>query len=337
MVEDSKDTRSDNERAKKILLRVFRHESTVLGLVLAAVIGVVALITRGVSVSRTNIVNTLMQTSIRGVAAVGQTFVILTAGIDLSVGGVGLFGSVIGASVMTTSLRQNIAGETLPIGIGIFLILLATAGLGTLNGLSVSRVGLPPLIATLAMWQIAKGLGFKICHGLTIHRLPDSLSFWGSGIIGGFPVAAIVFVVVAVVSYFVLEYTRYGRSIFAVGGNPTSAWLSGLNVKNTTMSAYIVSGLLAGIAGVIFTGRILCASMETLTNLEIDSIIGASLGGVSLAGGKGNIISVVIGVLILGVINNALSLMGASPAIQGIAKGTIIFAAVTVDVVRRNR
>ena len=322
-------------RSRRIALRILRHESINLLLVLAAVIGIASSVTGGMAATRSNMMNTLLRSSISGVAAIGQSFVILTAGIDLSVGGVGLFASIIGASLMTHSLYQNPLGVAVPVGIGIITILGAGAGLGAVNGLSVSRLGVPSLIATLAMWQIAKGLGFAVCKGLTIHRLPDALSFFGSGAIGGFPVPGLIFIAGAVIAYLVLNFTTYGRSLYAVGGNASSAWLSGINVKRQLLTVYVISGFCAGLAGVMFTGRILCASMGTLLGLEIDSIIAASLGGISLMGGRGNIIGVVIGVLILGVINNTLSLVGADPAVQGLAKGAIIFSAVSVDVLRR--
>ena len=142
---------------------------------------------------------------------------------------------------------------------------------------------------------------------------------------------------VAVIAYFVLNHTTYGRSIYATGGNPVSAWLSGIKVRNILFSVYVISGFLASLAGVIMTSRVMSASLDSLKGLEMDSIAAVVIGGISLMGGKGTLVGVVLGVLILGVINNGMSVLGADPAFQGIVKGIIIIAAVTIDYVRRGR
>jgi len=187
------------------------------------------------------------------------------------------------------------------------------------------------------MWEITKGSAFQIGGGQSIGFLPEGLLFFGSGRIAGVPVPVIIFIIVAVVGYLVLNYTTYGRSVYAVGGNPVSAWLSGINVKRILFSVYAISGFLAGLAGVIITGRVMSASMISLQGLEIDSIASATVGGMSLSGGKGSLLGVVFGVLIIGVVNNSMSVLGAGPSVQGIVKGAIILIAVAVDYIRRQK
>jgi ribose/xylose/arabinose/galactoside ABC-type transport system permease subunit len=324
-----------SDTARDIAKRFFRHENAVLIAFLTALIAGIAVLTKGLTITRVNIMNVLLQSSIRGVASVGQAFVILTAGIDVSVGGVGLMCSILGASLMTKTAELNVIGHPLPTYAAIPIVLLVGTSWGILNGSLVSRVGVPPLIVTLGMWQVATGVGFRITEGISVSELPESLAFLGSGSISGVPVPVIVFVAVAVVGYFVLEHTTFGRTVYGVGGNPTSAWLSGINVKRTQFVAYIVSGFLAGLAAVVFTGRVMSASMQTLEGLELDTIAAVCVGGVSLMGGRGNLIGAIIGVMIIGIINNAMSVLGAGPAMQSIAKGVIIYTAVAVDFIRR--
>jgi len=211
------------------------------------------------------------------------------------------------------------------------------AGIGACNALSISRIGMPALIVTLAMWQIMTGTTFLVCGGYTIGNLPPAMSFLGAGRVVGIPVPVIIFVVVTVVAYFILNHTSFGRSVYAVGGNPVSAWLSGINVKNIVFSVYVISGFLAALAGMIILGRVMCASTATASGLELDSIAAVSIGGVSLMGGRGTIVGAILGTIIIGVINNGLTMIAVKPWYQLIVKGAIIFAAVAVDVVRRRR
>jgi ribose/xylose/arabinose/galactoside ABC-type transport system permease subunit len=231
----------------------------------------------------------------------------------------------------------NILGNPVSVYVGIPVMLIVGAALGMLNGSLVSFVGIPALIATLGIWQVTEGIGFQISGGRSIAAQPDSLVFFGKGDIAGVPVPIIIFVVVAAVAYFALNHTTFGRSIYAAGGNPVTAWLSGVNVKKIHFVVYLISGLLAGMAGFIATARNAAASMRTLSGLEMDSIAAVSVGGISLMGGRGNLIGVVIGVVIIGVVNNAMSVLGAGAGEQKFIKGMIIIAAVVIDYVRRRR
>lgn len=320
-------------RAKDIARRFLRHENAVLVVVLVVLIGVVAVVTKGLSTQPTNVVNVIRHSSMRGIAGIGQAFVILTAGIDVSVGGVALVTAVLGAGLMTANARQCLLGSPLPLALGLAIMLLTGLGWGAVSGLSVSRIGMPPLIVTLAVWQVVNGIAFHMCLGRAIGGLPAGIALFGIGTVANVPVPSIIFISVAVVAYLVMTYTTYGKSVYAVGGNPVSAWLSGIKVNNILFSVYVVSGFLAALAGVIYTALAQSSSMGTAGGVMLDSIAAATVGGVSLAGGKGTIIGVVLGTLIIGVINNLFSLLGALPALQGIAKGAIIIGAVALDYV----
>ena len=322
---------------KTFALRAVRNEHAVLIAVLVVLVAVLAALTKGASTRWTNVENVLVQSATRGLASIGQAFVVLTGGIDVSVGGVGLFASALGASLITSSADQNLLGTVFPLGVGILVMLMAGTAAGAINGLAVSRIGLPPLIATLAMWQIGEGLGFVITQGFPVENLPKQIAFWGSGTISGLATPVVLFIVTASIAYFFLNHTSYGRSVYAVGGNSVSAWLSGVDVKRIRASVYVISGFLAGLAGVVFTGRVESATMKSLLGLELDSIAAVFIGGVSIFGGRGSVIGVVIGVMILGVINNAMSILNAETSVQLIVKGSIIFTAVALDNWRNRR
>jgi putative xylitol transport system permease protein len=321
---------------KDISKRFFKHENTPLLFVLIALILVMGYITGGKTLSFANTKNTLLLSSIRGIGAIGQGMVILTAGIDVSVGGNAMFCSVLGAGVMATNW-QNIIGNPLPIGLGALIMLVAGLGWGAVNGTLVSRVGIPALISTLGLWQITTGAGLAVSGGHDTGWQPEGLAWFGSGNIAGVPVPVIIFVVVAIIAYFVLNHTTYGRSVYATGSNPVSAWLSGVNVKRVLFSVYAVAGFLAGLAAFTMLGRMMFASNRSLEGLEIDSIAAATVGGISLMGGRGTLLGVVLGTLIIGVVNNAMTVLSADPATSGIVKGAIIILAVVIDYIRRRR
>ena len=315
--------------------RLVKNENAVLLLVLIGLIGVMSVVTKGLSTARVNMGNVLIQSAVRGTASVGQAFVILTSGIDVSIGGIGLFCSLLGASLMSSQEGRNIFGEPVSAFIGIAVMLLVGMGWGSINGSLVSRVGVPALVVTLGMWEVLKGASFQLAGGMSISMLPDNFAYIGRGYIFGVPIVVIVFIVVAAVGYFILNHTTFGKCVYAAGGNPVTAWLSGIKVRNTQLLVYIISGFLGGLSAVLMTARIMSASSTSLANLEIDSISAVAVGGVSLSGGRGNLIGVVIGVLIIGVINNAMNILGAMQDTQGIVKGAILIIAVVIDTVRR--
>ena len=325
-------------RVRQIASAFWHHEVAPLLAVLIALIFVMGAATGGLTLSRANAFNVLLQSSIRGITSIGQAFVILTAGIDVSVGGNALFCSVLGAGLMTQNWQNiNPLGFPLPIAVGAIVMVLAGLGWGAFNGFFVSKVGIPALIVTLGLWQILTGMAFRVSSGRAIGWLPDSIIWWGAGTVAGVPVPVIIFIIAAIIAYFVLNYTTFGRSVYAVGGNPTSAWLSGIKVNTVLFAVFCIAGFLSGMSAFIMLGRIQSASMRSLQGLELDAIAAATIGGISLMGGRGNILGVMIGALIIGVVNNGMSVLNADPSVYGIIKGSIIIMAVTIDFVRRRR
>ncbi len=317
--------------ARDIARRVFRYENATLGIILAAIMGTLAVATGGKTIALRNMKMVVVEGATMGVGAIGQMFVILTSGIDLSVAGMAFGTSALGSAMMTTQLWQNILGYAAPIWVAVPAMLAMGVGLGAISGLFVSRIGIPPFIATLGMWQIAHGIGFLITGGFTIARMIDPLRFFGQRFIYGFPVAGIIWIVVGAVVYFVLHYTSYARSVYATGSNPVSAWLSGVNVKNTQLSVYMISGFMAALGGLIRTGRVMSVSYSSFDFLELQTIASAVIGGVSLFGGKGTVVGVVLGALVIAVVLNGMTILRADPFLESLVLGVIVIAAVAVD------
>ena len=277
-----------------------------------------------------NISNVLRQTSINGILAIGMTYVILTGGIDLSVGSVLAFSSMVAASLVSGERPQ-----------GIFVAVMAGLGtgaaLGMVNGLLVSRFGVPPFVATLGMLSVARGLTFIYTDGTPIPNLSPAFRTIGQGFVGPIPVPVFIFAGVALLFWWVLKYTTFGRYIYAVGGNERSARTSGVNTRGVLFGAYIIAGSLAGLAGLILTARTTSALPQAGVSYELDAIAAVVIGGTSLSGGTGSVLGTVIGALIIGVINNGLDLLGVSSYYQQVIKGVIIITAVLLDVSRRRR
>ena len=311
--------------------RVLAHENAMLGVALAALVAILAGVSRGRTVIPSNMADVLLQSSIRGVTAVGQAFIILTANIDLSVSGVGALSMMLGAAMMTTEWK-NIIGYPASPFMAIPAMLAAGLAWGLLNGLLVARLNIPSLIATFGVWQIGYAAAYYVTEGKAVMELPESFRMYGD-----LPGAPIIFFVVAGVAYFVLTYTGFGRRVYAAGGNSVSAYLSGINVGRVQFITFAISGILAGLAGVLMCSRGMAGSIEGLRGLELDSIAAVSIGGFSLFGGRGNMIGVILGAIIIGVANNALSVMHMGHGGKYIVKGAIIVSAVGADILRRRR
>jgi len=321
----------NKSKAREIARRILGHENAVLGLILIVLISIFAVLTKGGNLTQRNMLGVLVQSSVRGIAAMGQTFVILTGGIDLSQGSIAL-------------LTMAMAGEYMQgrVGIqataaGIAIMLFVSMAIGSTSGLAVSRIKMPALIVTFAVWIALKGAALRVSGGYVITNLPEQIAFLGQERIAGFPVLGIAFISIAAISYFILHHTTFGRSVYATGGNPGSAWLSGVNVTQIQVWVFAISGLLAGVAAWATMSRIACFTMAAVEGLEIDSIAVTVVGGISLMGGRGSVIGVVIGTFIFGVISNGMNIMAVAPAFQTITKGLIIYAAVAIDYLRRQR
>jgi ribose/xylose/arabinose/galactoside ABC-type transport system permease subunit len=329
-----------NEKSRRSLLqeywqKVVRSEHFVLAVILIVLIAVFGVMTRGLTLSWDNALNILLQSSMRGIAAIGETLVILTAGIDISIGGMSTLVACIGGALMTT--MPGYIGP-IPVGAALMLMLLAGAGLGAINGLIVSRLRLAPLIVTLAMWLITFGAAAVVSKDQLMF-LPDAMAFVAHQSIGGIPVVVFIFIAAIVLGYFVLNRTTFGNSVYAVGGSEVVTWLSGIKTQNIKFWVYVISGFCAAITAIIQASRVMNASpvIWGVTGLELtlDSIMAVVIGGVSLFGGKGSIIGVLLGALILGVLNNGMNMVGINIFSQYMVKGVVILAAVGIDAWRR--
>jgi ribose transport system permease protein len=299
-----------------------------LGPNVGAVVGFVLIVIAGsfasdVFLSWINIRNILLQSAMLGVVSVGMTFVILTGGIDLSVGSVLSF-----CSVAAAMMFDNGHGYPLPI------VLLATlalgAAIGAVNGAMIVWRSVAPFIVTLAMMAIALGGALTIADGRPIGGIQGSYAWLGAGKIGPVPVPVVIMLVAFLVGAFVLRLTPYGRSVYATGGNEQAARLSGIAVNRVKLVAYSISGFCAALGAIIFTARVTVGDPWAGRNLELDAIAAVVIGGTSLFGGIGTVWGTFLGLLIISMINNLLNLMNVSPYSQGIAKGLIILIAITL-------
>jgi ribose/xylose/arabinose/galactoside ABC-type transport system permease subunit len=269
-----------------------------------------------------NIVNIARQVSINAIIAMGMTLVIITGGIDLSVG------SLVALCGCVGIITMNATGSD---GIGIVAGLSVGAGVGFLTGILVGYCKIPPFIATLAMLTIARGGALVITAGQPIVRFESPYRWLGEGDVLGLPVPILIMLVILGLVYFLLRHTPLGSYIYAAGGNEEAARLSGVKVKRVKSIVYIVSGLCCGISGMILTARLGSAQPNTGEGFELDAIAAVVLGGTSLMGGKGKLWGTLVGVFIIGVLNNGFNLLNVSPFYQLIAKGCVIILAVLLD------
>ncbi len=280
--------------------------------------------------TRINVINVLRQASINGILAIGQTFVILTGGIDLSVGSLLAFCGIAGASLVSGAHPGNAAAA---IAVG----LAAGLGLGMVNGAIVARLRVPPFVATLGMLSVARGLTFIYNNGMPVPNLSPGFLVLGQGFVAGIPVPVILLGVTVLLAWIALRFTTYGRYVYAVGGNARSARTSGINTRAIVFSVYAISGLLAGLSGLVLAARTTSALPQAGVSYELDAIAAVVIGGTSLTGGVGSAVGTLFGALIIAVINNGLDLMSVSSYYQQVIKGGIIVLAVLVDTSRRAR
>ncbi|WP_315070407.1 ABC transporter permease subunit [uncultured Clostridium sp.] len=297
---------------------LFKYKSIAALIILCAVISIVSPRFLGIA----NLRNLFTQISVNGVISLGMTFVILTGGIDLSVGSVvAISGAVAAATIQSTG--SIILGVLAALFTGIFV--------GFINGLVVARGKIQAFVATLATQTVFRGVTYVFTGGNPISGLSDDFIKITNSRILGIPVPVIMTIIVFVICSYILTQTRYGRYVYAVGGNEDSARLSGISVNNIKIWVYIISGITAAIAGIIVTSRIGSAAPTAGNGYELDAIAAIVIGGTNLVGGEGNIVGTIIGVLIIGVLSNGLNLMDVSAFYQTIVKGLVILLAVLID------
>lgn len=271
----------------------------------------------------TNILNVFRQVSINALIAFGMTFVILTGGIDLSVGATLALSGALTAGMMGAGFDPLTA---VIIGLG------AGAVMGAVNGLLITKTNIAPFIATLATMTIYRGLALVYTDGRPITGLSSEFfTMIGGGYVFGVPVPVIIMLVLFAVLYFILRKTTFGRNVYAIGGNEEASRLSGIKTGRFKIYVYTLTGLLSALAGIILTSRLNSAQANAGTGYELDAIAAVVLGGTSLSGGRGWIVGTLVGALIIGVLNNGLNLMGVSSFYQQVVKGLVILLAVLLD------
>ncbi|WP_096187183.1 ABC transporter permease subunit [Evansella halocellulosilytica] len=274
--------------------------------------------------SFSNILNVLRQVSINALIAFGMTFVILTGGIDLSVGAILAFSGAVTATLMASGVDPILA---------MLIGLLVGAILGAINGFIIAKGKVAPFIATLATMTIYRGLTLMFTDGRPVSGLGESAIFemLGRGYFFGVPVPAMTMMISFLVLYLILKKTTFGRRVYAVGGNEEASILSGIKVDRIKIYVYSLTGFLSALAGIILTSRLNSAQPTAGTMYELDAIAAVVLGGTSLTGGRGWIVGTLIGALIIGVLNNGLNLLGVSSFFQQVVKGSVILLAVLLD------
>lgn len=276
-----------------------------------------------------NLLNIIRQMSVVGIVAIGVTMIIITTGIDLS------SGSVIAlTSVIVASMAQP---DGFPLVLVLLVGLAVGAAAGIINGTIIAKGCIAPFIVTLGMMTAARGAALLYTGGKPIGNLSDSFKFIGQGSIAGIPVPILIFLLVGVISYLLLNKTKFGKYIYAIGGNEQAARIAGVNVDKYKILIYGYAGLLSGLAGIILTSRIASGQPTAGMMYELDAIAAAVIGGTSITGGIGTIGGTVIGALIIGVMNNGLDLLNISSYWQQILKGAIITVAVLLDQMKHRK
>jgi len=274
-----------------------------------------------------NFLNIALQLSIYGILAVGMTLVIITGGIDLSVGSIVALSGILAA--MTA--RTLVDSPWLGLGAGLLVGTLVGAGGGVFAGFMVTRFRVPPFIVTLALMTIARGLAFTISEGVAIGNLPTEFQFLGRQQAGPVPLLVLLMSVVFVTGYLFLNRTKYGRYVLAIGGNEEASRLSGIRTHRLLMAVYLINGLLAGFAGVALASRLGAGVPNAGLQYELDVIAAVVIGGTSLMGGVGSIVGTLWGTVFIGVLNNGLNLANVDPYTQKVALGVVILLAVLLD------
>ncbi|MDR1378468.1 MAG: ABC transporter permease [Synergistaceae bacterium] len=303
------------------------------------IIVVLILMVAGISILRpqfrtpTNLFNVLTQSCIFGIMALGMTFVIISKGIDLSVGSVLALSGVIAASLaqMPEAANKYFPGlPVLPAVIPVIVALIVASLCGALNGTLIAFTGIPAFIATLGMYTVARGLALIYTSGRPISTLSPGFTFFG-GKIGMIPTPVVVYLLMIVVAWILLNKTRFGKSVYAIGSNLKAAEVSGIPIKRNFVKIYALCGLMAGVAAVVLAGRVQSVHPGAATGYELTAIAATTIGGTSHSGGIGTIWGAVVGALILGVLRNGLTLLGIHPYWQQVCEGCIIVVAVIID------
>jgi ribose/xylose/arabinose/galactoside ABC-type transport system permease subunit len=316
----------NNQRHNTLSLLLMKREVTLL--IIVFIIGCALSFLTDTFLTVTNIFNVIRQFSLLVIIAIGETFVLISGGIDLSVA------STIG---ITSVICAKAAGAGFPTGLSVLFGLSCGAVVGLFNGLMISRVKINPFIITLGSMSISRGIALVITKAYSV-PVPDKFILWlGQGTISTIPTPIVIMVVIVIISNVIYSKTIIGSHIKAIGGNEEAANVSGINIANNKMLVYFVSGILASLAGVVLTGRLNIGQPSAATGWEMDAVAAAIVGGTTLDGGEGSIIGTLMGAILLGLLGNAMVLLRVSMYWQQIVTGTIIIGVVTIDVLRKRK
>jgi len=323
-----------NMSAGQVALWLLRGRTLIVLVVLIIVFSLIS----GDYLTQSNIISMTKHVSVNAILAIGVTFVIITGGIDLSVGSIAGLASMVAGFLLFRGLPMFGGSLWFSVGLVILLALGVGAGVGAVNGIIVTRFGVAPFIATLGMLYVARGFAQIMSNGGTFPNLAGTAARGNQGfhILGvdswlGLPVSVWIMFVVAVIAIVVTTRTPFGRRVFAVGGNERAAILSGISTGRILISVYVISGALAALAGMLLTSELAAAYPDTATTYELNAIAAAVLGGTSLSGGRGTIIGTVMGAFVIGFLSDGLVLIGVSTFWQSVVKGAVIILAVVTE------
>ncbi|HAK45755.1 MAG TPA: sugar ABC transporter permease [Spirochaeta sp.] len=288
--------------------------------------------------SMRNVTNVIRQVSIIGIVSMGVTFCIITTGIDLSSGSMIALISVVVASTAQNAVNPDQPiSVVMPILFAIIISLVLGGVLGTINGSLTAFGKIPPFIATLGMMTVARGAAALFTQGRPVGDLKDSFTFIGTGSFIGIPIPIWIYIAMAILSHILLSKTKFGRHVFAIGGNEQAARICGINVEKTLVKVYAYAGFLTAVSAIMLTARTSAGNPTYGVAYELDAIAATVIGGTSLSGGLGSIPFCVVGALIIGVLNNGMDLLGVNAYWQQIVKGVIIVVAVLIDARKQKR
>lgn len=271
-----------------------------------------------------NILNVLRQVAVISMLTAGMTYVIISGGMDLTVGAyLGLTGVLVAKFMGTAGL---------PVPVAVVLTMIIVTLLGVVTGTLIVGLDVSAIVITLGMMTVVRGLAYIISGGLPVYDIPESIVFLGQGYVMGIPVPVIIMLIIVVIMGLILKYTYFGRYVYAIGGNVEAAKLAGVSVNKITVSLYGISAFLASIAGIVLTGRISSGAPASGTGTEMDVVTAVVIGGVSVNGGKGSMLGAFLGAVIMGVLSNGLTIMNINEYYQQVVKGIVLILAVAFDV-----
>ncbi len=280
--------------------------------------------------SFSNVMNVLRQISMIAIIAIGAFYTMVGGGIDISLGSMVGFTGIMFAMAVTN--------WGLPIAVAIIFTIILGGFCGLINGVFVTRVGVPPFIVTLGMMEIARGVTYVITNAYPVQLVDEGVKFIGRGFLFNvIPIPVIIMLVIFVIAHFVAQKTKFGRFVYAVGGNDEAAYLSGIKVKRINTITYVISSALAALSGIILASRLASGQPNAGIGWEFEAITGAVIGGVSINGGKGKIFGVLFGAIVIGLLTNGMTLMNVSSFWQKIIKGIVLVGAVSFDVIKTRR